>query len=87
MRSIASLPSSNSLLRNIALSIAIVHILGCKITAFSPNINDNCHKINEKDEAISRFLQWVLENGTKYNHQYGCTQWRGTDWSLSDCEE
>ncbi len=26
---------------------------------------------NKKDEAISRFLQWVLENGTKYNHQYG----------------
>jgi hypothetical protein len=25
----------------------------------------------KKDEAISRFLQWVLENGTKYNHQYG----------------
>lgn len=25
----------------------------------------------KKDETISRFLQWVLENGTKYNHQYG----------------
>lgn len=23
------------------------------------------------DEAVDRFLQWVLENGTKYNHQYG----------------
>jgi hypothetical protein len=31
MRSIASLPSSNSLLRNIALSIAIVQILGAKV--------------------------------------------------------
>jgi hypothetical protein len=47
MRAIASLPSSSSLLRNIALSIPIVHILGCKITAFSPNNHDNCHKINE----------------------------------------
>ena len=26
---------------------------------------------NGTDEAVSRFLQWVLENGTKYNHQYG----------------
>ena len=26
---------------------------------------------NNSDEAVSRFLQWVLENGTKYNHQYG----------------
>jgi len=26
---------------------------------------------DKKDEAVSRFLQWVLENGTKYNHQYG----------------
>ena len=26
---------------------------------------------NDTDEAINRFLQWVLENGTKYNHQYG----------------
>lgn len=26
---------------------------------------------NNSDEATSRFLQWVLENGTKYNHQYG----------------
>ena len=26
---------------------------------------------NNNDEAVSRFLQWVLENGTKYNHQYG----------------
>ena len=23
------------------------------------------------DEAVNRFLQWVLENGTKYNHEYG----------------
>lgn len=26
---------------------------------------------NSNDEVVSRFLQWVLENGTKYNHQYG----------------
>ena len=26
---------------------------------------------NNNDEAVSRFLQWVLENGTKYNHQFG----------------
>ena len=26
---------------------------------------------NNNDEAVRRFLQWVLENGTKYNHQYG----------------
>jgi len=26
---------------------------------------------NDADEAVNRFLQWVLENGTKYNHQYG----------------
>ena len=26
---------------------------------------------NDTDEAVNRFLQWVLENGTKYNHQYG----------------
>ena len=26
---------------------------------------------NGTDEAVNRFLQWVLENGTKYNHQYG----------------
>ena len=26
---------------------------------------------NSADEAVNRFLQWVLENGTKYNHQYG----------------
>ena len=26
---------------------------------------------NSNDEAAGRFLQWVLENGTKYNHQYG----------------
>ncbi len=23
------------------------------------------------DDAVSRFLQWVLENGTKFNHEYG----------------
>jgi hypothetical protein len=23
------------------------------------------------DDAVNRFLQWVLENGTKYNHEYG----------------
>lgn len=23
------------------------------------------------DEVVNRFLQWVLENGTKYNHEYG----------------
>ena len=27
--------------------------------------------INSDDEAVKRFLQWVQENGTKYNHQYG----------------
>ena len=27
--------------------------------------------INNPDEAVNRFLQWVLENGTKYNHEYG----------------
>lgn len=26
---------------------------------------------NGADEAVARFLQWVLENGTKFNHQYG----------------
>ena len=26
---------------------------------------------NQGDDAVSRFLQWVLENGTKYNHEYG----------------
>ena len=26
---------------------------------------------NSNDEALNRFLQWVLENGIKYNHQYG----------------
>ena len=26
---------------------------------------------NGTDEAVNRFLQWVLENGTKFNHQYG----------------
>ena len=26
---------------------------------------------NDTDEAVNRFLEWVLENGTKYNHEYG----------------
>ena len=26
---------------------------------------------NEADDAVNHFLQWVLENGTKYNHEYG----------------
>ena len=26
---------------------------------------------NNGDEAVNRFLQWVLENGTKFNHEYG----------------
>ncbi|MBQ9649628.1 MAG: hypothetical protein IJV25_04325 [Prevotella sp.] len=26
---------------------------------------------NVADDAVSLFLQWVLENGTKYNHEYG----------------
>ena len=26
---------------------------------------------NIADDAVGRFLQWVLENGTKYNHKYG----------------
>ena len=26
---------------------------------------------NEADEALNKFLQWVLINGTKYNHEYG----------------
>ena len=26
---------------------------------------------NEGDEALNKFLQWVLINGTKYNHEYG----------------
>ena len=26
---------------------------------------------NEGDEALNKFLQWVLTNGTKYNHEYG----------------
>lgn len=26
---------------------------------------------NQGDDAISHFLQWVLENGTKYNHEFG----------------
>ena len=26
---------------------------------------------NSTDDAVNRFLEWVLENGIKYNHQYG----------------
>ena len=26
---------------------------------------------HQSDDAVNRFLQWVLENGTKYNHEYG----------------
>ena len=26
---------------------------------------------DESDEALNQFLQWVLTNGTKYNHEYG----------------
>ena len=26
---------------------------------------------NNADNAVNRFLEWVLENGIKYNHQYG----------------
>ena len=26
---------------------------------------------NNADDVVNRFLEWVLENGTKYNHQYG----------------
>jgi len=26
---------------------------------------------NEADDAVNRFLQWVLTDGTKYNHEYG----------------
>ena len=26
---------------------------------------------NGTDDAVNRFLEWVLENGIKYNHQYG----------------
>ena len=26
---------------------------------------------NEADETLNQFLQWVLTNGTKYNHEYG----------------
>ena len=26
---------------------------------------------NGADDAVNQFLQWVLENGTKYNHEYG----------------
>ncbi len=26
---------------------------------------------NQGDDAINHFLEWVLENGTMYNHEYG----------------
>ena len=26
---------------------------------------------NQADDAVNQFLQWVLTNGTKYNHEYG----------------
>lgn len=26
---------------------------------------------NAADDAVNHFLQWILENGTKYNHEYG----------------
>ena len=26
---------------------------------------------NNADDAVNRFLQWILKNGTKYNHEYG----------------
>ena len=26
---------------------------------------------NEGDDTVSQFLKWILENGTKYNHEYG----------------
>ena len=26
---------------------------------------------NEGDDAVNQFLKWILENGTKYNHEYG----------------
>ena len=26
---------------------------------------------NDADDTVNRFLHWVLENGTKYNHEYG----------------
>ena len=28
-------------------------------------------RFNNADDAVNHFLQWVLENGTKYNHEYG----------------
>ena len=26
---------------------------------------------NNADDAVNRFLQWILENGTKFNHEFG----------------
>lgn len=28
-------------------------------------------RFNNADDAVNHFLQWILENGTKYNHEYG----------------
>ena len=28
-------------------------------------------RFNQTDDAVNRFLQWVLTDGTKYNHEYG----------------
>ena len=28
-------------------------------------------RFNNADDAVNHFLQWVLENGTKFNHEYG----------------
>ena len=26
---------------------------------------------DKADDAVNQFLQWVLTNGTKFNHEYG----------------
>ena len=26
---------------------------------------------DKTDDAVNQFLQWVLTNGTKFNHEYG----------------
>ena len=28
-------------------------------------------RYNEADAAVNKFLQWVLTDGTKYNHEFG----------------
>ena len=28
-------------------------------------------RFNNADDAVNHFLQWILENGIKYNHEYG----------------